>query len=378
MTEPVFLIGIFLVALLAFANGSNDVSKGIATLVGSGVTDYRKAILWGTVWTVFGGLLGTFFSLAMVKTFTSGILSAPADSMPSAIPIAVIIGATAWVLFASRTGLPVSTTHAITGALCGAGLAAWGAHGIAWATLSQRVFLPLAVSPLLAFGLVLLVSPGVKYLLSGWRGHCFCLLPVRKAQLAIDQRGLVRIVPAQTELTPIVNDPQCDSPQVLSLRVGPDTFHWATSGLTSLARGLNDAPKMVALLVGLSLFAGAERSSVLILGFILVGIGMGLGSYMAGIKVTRFLAEKVTPMDHLEGFSANLATSILVTFAARFGLPVSTTHLSSSAILGIGLRNHSSEIRWKTVGEMVLAWIVTLPVAALISAVSYGLISIWI
>ena len=166
VSEPVFLIGIFLVALLAFANGSNDVSKGIATLVGSGVTDYRKAILWGSFWTVIGGMLGVFFSMAMVKTFTSGILANPVDSIESSIPIAVIIGATSWVLFASKTGLPVSTTHAIIGALCGAGFAAWGMNGIAWVTFSKKVFLPLAISPFLAFGLVFFLSPIVKRLIS--------------------------------------------------------------------------------------------------------------------------------------------------------------------------------------------------------------------
>ena len=376
MIEPIFLIGIFLVALLAFANGSNDVSKGIATLVGSGVTDYRKAILWGSFWTVIGGMLGVFFSMAMVKTFTSGILANPVGSIESSIPIAVIIGATSWVLFASKTGLPVSTTHAIIGALVGAGLAASGVNGIAWVTFSKKVFLPLAVSPFLAFGLVFFISPVVKRLLSGWKGHCFCLLPTQRARLALDQRGLVRMVRAETEWTTIVDGPQCEEPQVVSLRIGPDTFHWATSGLSSLARGLNDAPKMVALLVGLSLYAGIDRSSVLTQGFILVAIGMGIGSYLAGQKVTQFLAEKVTKMDHLEGFSANLATAVLVTFAARFGLPVSTTHLSSSAIIGIGLRNGSCGVRWKIVGEMVLAWILTLPVSAILSAGIYLLLTI--
>ena len=371
MIEPIFLIGIFLVAVLAFANGSNDVSKGIATLVGSGVTDYRKAILWGTVWTIIGGFLGIVFSMAMVKTFTHGILTEQTGSMDLAIPIAVILGAMGWVLYASKVGLPVSTTHAITGALCGTGLAAWGVNGVQWMTLSQKVFLPLAVSPLLAFGLIFLVTPVVQRLLTNWSGYCFCILPARKAQLAVEQNGLIRVVPAETEVMAVVDGPQCDAPQVLALRVGPDTFHWITSGLTSLARGLNDAPKMVAMLVGLSLLTSLNEPSLMPFGFGLVALGMGVGSYIGGQRVTRFLAERVTPMDHLEGLSANLVTAVLVTFAARLGLPVSTTHLSSSAIMGIGLRKGSGHLNGKTVREMILAWILTLPVAGLLSAGSY-------
>ena len=176
MVEGIFVVGILLVGLLAFANGSNDVSKGIATLVGSGVTNYRNAILWGSVWTVIGGLLGTFVSLAMVRTFTRGILSEQAGVMTEAIPAAVILAAMSWVLFASRSGLPVSTTHAITGALCGTGLAAWGLDGVQWAPLAQKVILPLAVSPLLAFSLCFLIGPVIQKFLDGWKGHCFCLL----------------------------------------------------------------------------------------------------------------------------------------------------------------------------------------------------------
>lgn len=371
MLEPILLVGILLVGALAFANGSNDVSKGIATLVGSGVTDYRRAIGWGTLWTVAGGLLGLFFSMAMVRTFTNGILIEPTGSMPPAVPIAVILGSMGWVLLASRLGLPVSTTHAITGALCGAGLAAWGWGGVQWISLSQKVFLPLALSPLLAFGLTFLIAPAVRRSLTRWKGHCLCVLPVRRARLAMEPTGLVRMIPATAELTTVIDGPECERPQVLAIRIGPDTFHWITSGLTSLARGLNDAPKMVALLVGLSLLTPISRPSLFVLGFGLVALGMGLGGYLAGRRVTEVLAERVTRMDHLEGLAANLSTALLVTFASRLGLPVSTTHLSTSAIIATGLQKGAGQVDWRTVGEMVLAWVVTIPVAGFLSAGSY-------
>ena len=106
---------ILLVMGLAFANGTNDVSKAIATLVGSGVTSYRTAILWGTAWTVLGALAAGFLANAMLKTFSKGLIDSTLPLEPT-VGLSVLLGATAWVLLASTTGLPVSTTHALTGA----------------------------------------------------------------------------------------------------------------------------------------------------------------------------------------------------------------------------------------------------------------------
>jgi inorganic phosphate transporter, PiT family len=371
--DPTLLIGFGLLATLAFANGANDASKGIATLAGSGVTSYRKAIGWGTIWTVGGGIMALFFSSAMVETFSNGILTntTGAALVSPALVISVMLGSMGWVLFATKTGLPVSTTHAITGALCGAGLTALGWNGILWSSLVHKVVIPLAFSPLVAVGISFLLSPVIRWSLAGWKGHCICVLPLQKAQLMVEQSGLVRMVPAETELVTIVDAPQCEAPQVLSLRVGADTFHWITSGMTSLARGLNDAPKMAALLVGFGLMSNDRVPHLMLVAFGIVAVSMGLGSFLGGLRVTEVLAEKVTKMDHQEGFSANLTTALLVTVAARFGLPVSTTHVSSGAIIGMGLRKGSGHIHWKTVWEMLLAWIVTLPAAAALSAGIY-------
>ncbi|MGE5716347.1 MAG: inorganic phosphate transporter, partial [Acidobacteriota bacterium] len=126
---------------LAFANGANDVSKGVATLVGSGTTKYRTAVAWGTAWTLAGGLAAAFLSQGLVETFSGkGFLVKPVDG--SALLLSVACGGIAWVLIANRTGLPVSTTHALAGGLCGAGLAAAGAPGVAWAAVARKVALP--------------------------------------------------------------------------------------------------------------------------------------------------------------------------------------------------------------------------------------------
>src|SRR2546427_525724 len=117
------LLNVFLlfgVVGLAYANGSNDISKGVATLVGSGVTNYQRAILWGTAWTTGGSLVAAYFSQALVVAFSRGLID-PRFQISSLFLIAVLVGSIGWVLFATKTGLPVSTTHAIIGALCGAG-----------------------------------------------------------------------------------------------------------------------------------------------------------------------------------------------------------------------------------------------------------------
>ena len=125
------LLAFVLVFALAFANGANDVSKAIATLVGSGITDYRSAIAWGTAWTMVGAALAAFVASAMVKTFSHGLVQT-GTIIGLDVTLAVLTGAMAWVLFASRTGLPVSTTHALTGAIVGAGLVAFAGEGLIW------------------------------------------------------------------------------------------------------------------------------------------------------------------------------------------------------------------------------------------------------
>lgn len=126
-----------LVLALAFANGTNDVSKAIATLVGSGVTDYRTAIAWGTAWTMAGAGAAAMVAGAMVKTFSNGLLQT-GTIISSTITLAILFGAMAWVFFASRTGLPVSTTHALTGAIVGTGLAAFAGEGLLWPAIGKR------------------------------------------------------------------------------------------------------------------------------------------------------------------------------------------------------------------------------------------------
>lgn len=370
------LLTFLLILVLAFANGTNDVSKAIATLVGSGVTNYRTAIAWGTFWTMTGAAVAASVASAMVKTFSSGFFQSSLV-IPSALAPAILSGTFLWVLFASRTGLPVSTTHALTGSLVGTGLLAFGSEGLIWATVSKKIALPLLLSPFLALGLSFFVHPLIKSLAKRWEGVCVCVMPTYRALVTIDPQGRTKtLFQAKGISMPVAAIPsQCDRAGLSGPTFGLNTVHWLSSGLTSLARGMNDAPKIAAMLL-LGSSAASWPSQVLqVLSFVGVAMAMGIGSYWGGRRVTEVLAEKVTEMNHSEGLSANLTTSSLVLLSGTLGLPVSTTHVSSSAIIGIGLLRGTSSVRWATVRDMVLAWIVTLPVAAILACLTYLLLS---
>lgn len=370
------LLALLLAMALAYANGTNDVSKAIATLVGSGVSDYRTAIIWGTAWTVAGACLSAFVASAMLKTFSAGLIQ-PGIATPPALALAILIGAMAWVLVASRTGLPVSTTHALTGALVGAGLVSIGSQGLIWPGIAGKIGLPLLLSPVLALAVSFLLHPVIRRIAADWEGTCLCVMPASRALVTIDARGNTRTL-IQTSMLgqPVVAVPaQCERAGFTGMAVGLDSVHWLSSGLASLARGANDAPKIMAMLLLGSASASWPSVTVQFTTLAAVALAMGLGSYIGGFRVTEVLAEKVTRMDHVEGLSANLTTSSLVLVSATMGLPVSTTHISSSAIIGIGVRKGLGAVRWATVRDMVLAWIVTLPVAALLAALAYVLLS---
>ena len=366
------LLAFALVFALAFANGANDVSKAIATLVGSGVTDYRSAIAWGTVWTVIGAAVAAFVASAMVNTFSHGLVQAGTIIEPAATQ-AVLTGAMAWVLFASCTGLPVSTTHALTGAIVGTGFVAFAGDGLIWSTIGEKIALPLLLSPFLALTVSLLIHPAIRALARKWEGSCLCVMPASRALVAIDPRGETRTLFQTTQFgQPVIAVPsQCDRAGLQGLVVGLDTIHWISSGLASFARGTNDAPKIVAMLLLGSATAAWPSTSSQLAAFVGVAIAMGLGSHFGGLRVTEVLAENVTKMNHAEGLSANLTTSSLVLLSGSLGLPVSTTHISSSAIIGIGLLKGRNAIRWTTVRDMVLAWVVTLPASALLACIAY-------
>jgi PiT family inorganic phosphate transporter len=360
--------------MLAYANGANDISKGIATLVGGRVIRASSAILWGTLTATAGAMFGVAVAGGLIKTFSSGILSSSVAT--TSFPIAVAIGAFGWIFFATKTGLPVSTTHALTGAIVGTALAQLGASGVVWQTLLTKIAIPLALSPLVAFGVAWLVFPAIRRALAGVNNYCLCL-EVQQTQLvpaALARPSLSLISEQPFAANALAAPPSvqfvadkaetCErtvSRSAVKLRVA-DSLHLLTSGLTSFARGMNDTPKIAALLIGTSLFGGANTTML----FAFVAIAMAAGSLLAGRKVLNTMAEKITPMDGLEGLAANFGASTLVTAATFMGLPLSTTHVTTSAIVGIGVSSRG-RANWTVVRDIWLAWLVTLPTAAIIA-----------
>ena len=368
------LLAIGLGAFLAYVNGSNDVSKGIATLVGSGTTSYRRALAWGTFCTGLGALAGTRLAGSMVQTFGNGLFVS--GTTPTfAAAIAIISGASVWVLLATRTGLPVSTTHAIVGSLAGVALVAYGPHAVSWGTLVQKIALPLVASPLVALATVSALIRASRRALA----DCACVAIEPAPEAAAIARGEGR--PVLTSALPqlrltVATSAECAAasvPQALSLRL--EYLHWLTSGATSFARALNDAPKIVALLLVASSLAGAMQGIETL--FCVVALGMVVGSFIGGRRVTVVLAERVTPMDHREGFLANATTAALVGAGAVFGLPMSTTHVASAAIIGIGVNGAAGQTNGRTVRDMILAWLVTVPVSALFGIGASEVARVW-
>ncbi len=325
LAPPVRLpVGLLLVAAVAWANGANDVSKAVATLVGSGVSDYRRAITWGSACTVVGAMISAATGASLVATFSGGLLTR-GSTVTLAVAVGVLIGTAAWVVLATRLGLPVSTTHALTGAIVLTGVAVYGVNGVRWAALEQKIALPLLISPMI--------------------GMVGALLLIVALRALAPRRALRRV-------------------------------HWISSGATAAARGLNDAPKLAGLAVLLVLplrHAAPPHAGQLGIAA-LIAVSMGLGSFVAGRRVTETLGTRVTRMDDREGTAANVCTALLVTAAALRGLPVSTTHVSSGSIIGIGAEARDGRLNGRLIRDMVLAWLVTLPGAGLLAVIAWTVV----
>jgi inorganic phosphate transporter, PiT family len=357
-----------LIALLAFANGSNDVSKSVATLVGGGVANYRKALRWGTIWTTVGALLGGIFAAGIAERFAASL--GPAAHRQAAIPVAIIISAVLFVAFCSRTGLPVSTTHAIAGAILGVGWLAEGLSPLSRTDLLVGFFLPLLASPVMALALAYVAVPATARFGQWLDARCACAMPA-PAVIHLNDGSAAA---TQTLNLVIAKRTVCEGRSMWSWTLSLDQLHWASSGLVAMSRGMNDAPKIWALAFPLFILAGAGDGNRIATAIVIVALAMGLGSWAGGRRVTEVLAERVTRMNHEDGLGANLVTALLVVGASRLGLPVSTTHVSSGAILGVGMRRGRQGIHWRVVNEMLLAWFVTLPAAGILAALAYLLL----
>lgn len=359
---------------VAYSNGANDNYKGVATLYGSSAATFRQALWIGTIATLAGSVASVFLAEELVKAFSGRGLVPDAVAASPAFLTAVAAGAAATVMLATVFGFPISTTHALTGALVGAGLMAAGS-ALDISRLGTAFFLPLLASPLLSLLLAMplyrLATAGVHRLGIG-RQHCVCVGP--RAFVPVGPVAFAGATAAPAVSTGAVGvsitigtEDQCFQKyhgDVLGMSAQGlvDALHYASAVAVSFARGLNDTPKIVALLLVVNAFE-------LHVSMIAIALAMALGGLLNARKVAETMSKRISRMNDGQALTANLVTAFMVIGASRFGLPVSTTHVSVGAISGVGLVKGTAD---KTViGAILLSWVMTLPLAAAIAALSY-------
>jgi PiT family inorganic phosphate transporter len=353
------LIAAICILLLAYANGANDNFKGVATLFGSGVADYRKALNWATAATFAGSLAAIGLSAHLVATF-SGKLFVGAETLAlPGFPLAVTAACAGTVLLATRLGAPISTTHALAGSLLGAAFAAPQSL-VNWTAAGKQIFLPLALGPLISIAAALLLYPLLSRLrqrLGIRRDSCLCIGESLSPQA--DGSAVARLTVMTGNAANCASHYEGRLAGISAQRL-IDGAHYLSAGLVSFARGVNDTPKLVALalmvspaLSGVGLFAG-------------IGLAIAAGGLLGARRVAETMAHKITAMNAGQGLSANLITAGLVLSASPLGLPLSTTHVSCGALFGIGAV--TAQARWKTIAGIFAAWLITLPLAALLGA----------
>ncbi|MDE2309422.1 MAG: inorganic phosphate transporter [Betaproteobacteria bacterium] len=348
---------------LAFSNGANDNFKGFATIWGSDTLNYRQALALATLATVAGCFAALFLAETLVQNFSGKGLVADAVVNTPLFILSVSCGAAVTIFLATRLGYPVSTTHALIGGLVGAGLAQAGS-GVQLGRLMQTFLLPLLVSPLLAAILGALAYSA--FCLRSTAQDCVCLV-----QPEISAATTTCGAALQSALAPglvMGRDKDCDSLPVISrfsITSWLDKLHILSAMAICFARGVNDTPKIAALLIA-SRLIGAQNS------ILLLSITMALGGIGFAKKVAERMSHRVTRMDHSQGLAANFITAMLVLFASKLGVPVSTTHVSVGSIAGVGMR--AQTLDWAALRQIMLSWLATLPLAALLAWAVSGLV----
>ncbi len=368
-------IALFLVTVfLAYANGANDNFKGVATLFGSQTTSYKISIWWATFTTFTGCIASIFLAEILLKNFSGKGLVPEVIADSISFHIAVAVGAGITVILATFTGFPISTTHGITGALTGAGIASIGLK-INFAALGKSFFIPLLVSLLIAICLGFFAYGILRYLRLSFnleKSWCICV-GQRKQFIPIHQQENTAVW--KQVITPdiAINTEENCQQYYTSNFLGISTqklvniCHFFSAGVVSFARGLNDTPKIVALFLILPAISVKG-------GMLAVGLGMAFGGLLNARKVAITMSQKITTLSHGQGLAANFVTGFLVIFASRLGVPVSTTHVSVGSIFGSGLISKTAHVN--VFRQVLLSWGLTLPIAAFFSSITYFILSL--
>ena len=327
-------VGIVLVILAAmgfnYTNGFHDAANAIATSVSTRALTPRVALAMAAVFN----LIGSFLGAKVAKTVGSGIIELPDGKQSLTVVFAALLGAIAWNLLTWYFGLPSSSSHALIGGLVGAAIAS--SNTVLWHGVVDKVLIPMILSPVTGLILGYLVMLAILWLF-------------RKAKPGRVSRGF-RI--AQS----------------------------VSAAAMSLGHGMQDAAKTMGVVV-LALVVGGyhEGDSIPLWVFFLTAAVLAAGTYSGGWRIMRTLGRRIIELDPPHGFAAEAtASSVLFVAAIGYGAPISTTHTITSAIMGVGATKRLNAVRWGVAGNIISAWIFTIPCAGLVAALVYGIVHLFV
>jgi PiT family inorganic phosphate transporter len=321
--DNVLLVVVVLVALgFDFTNGFHDTANAVATSVSTRALSPRAAVLVAAV----ANLAGAFVTTAVAKTVGKGIIDTGLANEKTVL--AALIGAIVWNLITWWLGLPSSSSHALIGGLVGAAIAQSGLEGVQWHGLVHNVLIPALAAPTIAFfaGFLLLLA---IFWLFVWMTPGFANRTFRLGQLV--------------------------------------SGTWV-----AFTHGANDAQKTMGV-IALALFEGGHLSHFYIPTWVIVAAGLAIaaGTYFGGWRIMRTLGQRVFNMEPASGFAAQITGGLTIYAATKLGYPLSTTHVITGSVMGAGATKRLSAVRWGVAGNIVTAWILTLPAAAIVAAALY-------
>ena len=324
MNDVLFVLVVVIALGFDFTNGFHDTANAIATSVGTRAVTPRIAVLVASI----ANLAGAFVTTAVAKSVATGIIDSNLATLQTLL--AALIGAIVWNLLTWWFGLPSSSSHALIGGLVGAALAQSGEQGVLWHGLAHKVVIPALVAPPIAFGAAFLLLV-LLYWLFRW------LTP------GVASRGF---------------------------KLG----QLGTGTWVAFTHGANDAQKTMGVIaLAIVLHEGGNPANLEIPTWVKVsaGLAIGLGTYVGGWRIIRTLGQRVFKMEPESGFAAQAAAGTTIYLATKYGYPLSTTHVVSGAVMGAGATRRLSAVRWGVAGNIVVAWVLTIPAAAIVSAALY-------
>ena len=330
MSADIILVIVIATALaFDYTNGFHDTANVVATSISTGAARPQVAIAFAAILN----FVGAFISISVAATVASDVVNA--EVITPTIVFAGLIGAIAWNLITWYFGLPSSSSHALIGGVVGSAVAAVGFDAVIADGVIGKVLIPAVVAPLLAF-LVAGIAIGISYRVVG------------KQRPGIVTRGY---------------------------RYG----QIVSGGLLALAHGTNDAQKTMgiitlALIANGTLSAGADPPFWVIFS---AATAIALGTYSGGWRIIKTTGTRIIKMDAAQGFSAQGAGAAVILASTHYGFPLSTTHVINGGVMGAGAGKRLSAVRWGVAGNIFVAWLLTLPAAATIGALTYGVTRIF-